>query len=214
MNEEVRRLFEQGLQAGNLSPCRQDMALAFSRLCTCYESKGKILVCGNGGSAADSEHIVGELMKGFCKRRRIPAQDRLRLSEIFPEEGVRLAEMLQQAIPAISLASQVSLATAIANDTSADMVFAQQVYGYGLEGDVLIGISTSGNAANVLNALRVARAIGLQTIGLTGSQGGRMKTLCDPCIRVPASKNPEVQACHLWVYHTLCAMVEAQYFDE
>ncbi len=122
--------------------------------------------------------------------------------------------MLQQAIPAISLVSQTSLGTAIANDTSAGMVFAQQVYGYGREGDVLIGISTSGNAANVLNALRVARAIGLRTIGLTGSQGGLMTRLCDTCIQVPATNNPEVQVYHQWVYHTLCAMLEAQYFDE
>jgi D-sedoheptulose 7-phosphate isomerase len=214
MEKQTAAWWLKELRDGTLEPCRQELERAFDLLSGCFRRGGKVLVCGNGGSAADSEHIVGELMKGFHSRRPIPEADRARLAAGAGEEGRYLAERLQGALPAISLVSQVSLSTAVANDVAADMVFAQQVYGYGREGDVLIGISTSGNAANVLQALRAARAFGLGTLGLSGADGGRMKELCDVLIRVPAAVTPEVQVWHLRVYHGLCALLELEFFGQ
>jgi D-sedoheptulose 7-phosphate isomerase len=214
MEKRTAAWWQQELGAGILEPCRQELERAFDLLSGSFRRGGKLLVCGNGGSAADSEHIVGELMKGFHSRRPIPEADRARLAGSGSEEGLYLAERLQGALPAICLASQISLTTAVANDVAADMVFAQQVYGYGRRWDVLLGISTSGNAANVLNALRTARAFGLGTLGLTGADGGRMKGICDVLIRVPASSTPEVQLWHLRVYHALCALLELEFFGE
>src|SRR5687768_3963828 len=151
-----------------LEACATDIQATFEILRTCYRSGGKVLTCGNGGSAADAEHIVGELMKGYMLKRAIPEEIRAKLVSISPQNGDYLADHLQGALPAISLVSQTSLLSAIANDIAADMAYAQQVYAYGRSGDAIIGISTSGNARNVLHALQVARALGLHTIGLTG----------------------------------------------
>jgi D-sedoheptulose 7-phosphate isomerase len=214
MKEQTAAWWQKELRNGDLQPCGAEIERAFDLLAGCFRRGGKALVCGNGGSAADSEHIVGELMKGFHSRRPIPEKNRTLLEAGAGEEGRYLADRLQGALPAISLVSQVSLATAVANDVAADMVFAQQVYGYGREGDVLIGISTSGNAANVLQALRTARALGLGTLGLSGADGGRMKGLCDVLIRVPAVVTPEVQTWHLRVYHSLCALLELEFFGQ
>jgi D-sedoheptulose 7-phosphate isomerase len=214
MKKQTASWWRKELREGSLKPCRHELERAFDLLAGTFLGGGKLLVCGNGGSAADSEHIVGELMKGFHSRRPIPEADRARLAGAGGEEGRYLAERLQGALPAISLVSQVSLATAVANDVAADMVFAQQVYGYGRRGDTLLGISTSGNAVNVLNALRTGRAFGLGTLGLTGADGGRMKGLCDVLIRVPASSTSEVQLWHLRVYHAVCALLELEFFGE
>jgi D-sedoheptulose 7-phosphate isomerase len=179
-----------------------------------YGQGHKVLTCGNGGSAADSEHIVGELMKGFMLRRPVPDELRHRLRAQFAELGDVLADHLQGALPAISLVSQAALISAFANDVAADMVFAQQVYGYGQPGDVLIGISTSGNSLNVINAIRVARTLGVKTIGLTGRTGGAMLSLCDVCIRVPSDQTYEIQERHLPIYHALCMVVEEEFFGQ
>jgi D-sedoheptulose 7-phosphate isomerase len=210
MKEHTRRLFERELRAAKLEPLRESLEGAFGLLAGALGSGGKVLVCGNGGSAADSEHIVGELMKGFRSRRELPPADRQRLQAACGEEGRALAARLQRALPAISLVSQVSLGTAVANDLGADLVFAQQVYGYGRPGDALIAISTSGNAPNVLAACRTARAFGLLVLGLSGQDGGRLGGLCDLCLRAPASETSEVQVWHLRAYHLLCAAVEAE----
>jgi D-sedoheptulose 7-phosphate isomerase len=170
------------------------------------------LVCGNGGSAADAEHIVGELMKGYLLQRPIPDETRARLVAASPESGAYLAGALQGALPAISLVSQASLLSAIANDTAADMVFAQQVYGYGRAGDVLVGISTSGNARNVVYAMQVARAMGMHTCALTGPGGGALKSVADVCICAPGESTPAIQERHLPIYHVLCAMLEEEFF--
>jgi D-sedoheptulose 7-phosphate isomerase len=170
------------------------------------------LICGNGGSAADAEHIVGELMKSYLLKRPIPNNMRAKLVSTSPRNGDYLADHLQGGLPAISLVSQTSLLSAIANDTAADMVYAQQVYAYGREGDVLIGISTSGNARNVIHAMQVAHALGLHTIGLTGPVGGALKPLCDICICVRAESTPAVQERHLPIFHVLCAMLEEEFF--
>lgn len=195
-----------------LSVCRKDMQRAFESMRDCYREGGKVLLAGNGGSASDCEHIVGELMKGFMSKRPIPDGMRDKLRQFGAENGDYLAEQLQGALPAISLVSHTALATAYANDVAADMVFAQQVYGYGKPGDVLVGLSTSGNSQNVVKALQVARAMGLRTIGLTGAGGGAMKELCDVTIRVPYDSTPDIQERHLPIYHALCIMLEDEFF--
>ncbi|HUC91644.1 MAG TPA: SIS domain-containing protein [Paenibacillus sp.] len=192
--------------------CAAEIEQAFEWLKACYRNGGKVLVCGNGGSAADSEHIVGELMKGFLLRRPVTAAFRESLAAVDGEHGGYIADHLQGALPAISLVSHSALSTAFANDAEPDLVFAQQVYGYGQPGDVLIGISTSGHSANVLHAVRVAKALGLRTIGLTGKSGGGMKSLCDTAICVPYEHTPDIQERHLPIYHALCIRIEREFF--
>lgn len=196
-----------------LEVCKDDIAQAFEMMKGCYKMGGKLLICGNGGSAADADHIVGELMKSFKIKRALCNQDAEKLKNAFPEEGGYLADHLQGALPAISLVSHAAFNYAFINDVAADMVFAQQVYGYANAGDVLVGISTSGNAQNVLNAIKVAASFGIGTIGLTGEDGGKMSGLCDVTIKVPEHETYRVQEYHLPVYHALCAMIEAEFFS-
>lgn len=196
----------------DLVSIREQIDAAFDALRRCFEAGGKLLVCGNGGSASDSDHIVGELMKGFMYKRPIPDEHRQMLVAEFGDEGDELADLLQGSLPAIGLASHAALISAVANDTDASMVYAQQVYGYGKPGDVLFGISTSGNSMNVIRAIQVAKLKGLVTIGLTGETGGRMKSLCDVTICVPYASTPEVQERHLPIYHALCIAVEEALF--
>ena len=195
-----------------LRQCCRDIEAAFSVLCESFRSGGKLLVCGNGGSASDSAHIVGELMKGFKSRRPLNQRQFEALEFACPGEGKALADHLQQTIKAIALTDQAAISTAFANDVAPDMVFAQQVLGYGRRGDVLIGLSTSGNSRNVVNACKVAKAFGVKTIGFTGEAGGALAGLCDVTIRVPARETYRVQEYHLPVYHALCAMLEAEIF--
>ena len=197
-----------------LDSCFQSILKAHCLLKECAISSGKIIACGNGGSAADAEHIVGELMKGFRVRRKLTSRQISKLAEIFPEESDYLSQNLQQAIPAISLVSSVSLATAFANDVNPDLVFAQQIYGLGRPGDALIAISTSGNSANVINAAKIAKIRDMQTIGLTGFDGGKLKKYCTVSIRVPANEVAKIQELHLPVYHCLCSMLEQELFDQ
>lgn len=195
-----------------LEACASDIEAAFHVIRDCYRRGGKLLTCGNGGSAADAEHIVGELMKGYLLKRPVPEEVRAKMMVGNPEDVDYLTNHLQGGLPAISLVSQTSLISAIANDTAADMVYAQQVYVYGREGDALLGISTSGNAANVIRAMQVARSSGLHTIGLTGRTGGKLRSLCDVCIRVPTQHTPLIQERHLPIFHVLCAMLEEEFF--
>ena len=195
-----------------LVSCRDAIENAFEMLRQCYVNGGKVLICGNGGSAADSEHIVGELMKDFLLKRKICSEDVQKIREAFPEDWEYLSGNLQGALPAISLVSQSSISSAFINDVAADMVFAQQVYGYIKEEDVVIGLSTSGNAKNVVNAIKIAKAMGAKTIGLTGETGGRMKNLCDVYIKAPSEETYRIQEYHLPIYHALCAMIEIEVF--
>jgi D-sedoheptulose 7-phosphate isomerase len=195
-----------------LSTVRGRIDAAFHAIVDCYEAGGKLLVCGNGGSAADADHIVGELMKGYLSPRQLPADLRERLRAADPELGPVLGDKLQGTLAAINISAISAFATAFGNDVRAELTYAQATSGYGRQGDVLIGISTSGNAVNVRAALVVARALGMRTIGLTGADGGRMAGLCDVLIAVPATRTFEVQELHLPVYHCLCAMVEAHFF--
>ena len=194
-----------------LAGCYDAMTEAFFLMETCWRGGGKLLLCGNGGSAADCLHITGELMKGFILPRRIEEQTADRLRAACPD-GALLAQSLQEALPAISLVSETSLVTAYANDVRPELAFAQQVWGYGRPGDVLMGISTSGNSDNVVYAMETARFRGLATIALTGAGGGRLRAFSDVCIAVPEREPHRVQELHLPVYHALCLALEAAFF--
>lgn len=195
-----------------LKSCREEIWKAFELLKKTYEKKGMLLVCGNGGSGADSEHIVGELMKEFAVKRPLPEAEKEKFMQVSPEYGKLLGEKLQGSLPAIPLTGNIALSTAYANDAVPELVFAQQVYGYGNPESALLGISTSGNSKNVIYALETAKVKGMATIGLTGEGGGKMKKLCDVCICVPATFTPDIQELHLPVYHALCRMIEEEFF--
>lgn len=191
-----------------------DIKEAFDVLCECYLNTHKLLICGNGGSAADAEHIVGELMKSFTYNRVLPNEIKHQLTAASVEKGGYLAEKLQPALRAISLTCHTALNTAFSNDVDPNLIFAQQIIGYGDQGDVLLAISTSGNSENVINAAIAAKAIGLKTIGLTGESGGQLQAFCDVVIRVAGANVAEIQELHLPVYHALCAMLELEFFAE
>ena len=195
-----------------LAPLRGEMRSAFELLRGCYRGGGKVLICGNGGSAADSDHIAGELLKGFRLKRPLPMDLRAKLIAREPELGALQAERLQGALPAIALSAHTAFLTAFANDVDPDLVFAQQVNAFGRADDVLIAISTSGNSRSVVHAAVTAGALGLPVIGLTGREGGRLALLCDVAIRAPESETLLVQELHLPIYHTLCAMIELEFF--
>jgi D-sedoheptulose 7-phosphate isomerase len=196
----------------DLADCLPQVQRSYELLEACYRREGKVLVCGNGGSAADCEHIVGELMKGFMQKRPVSDSFRKAFSQLFPDETDDIVVQLQSALPAISLVSHSALMTAFSNDVSADMVFAQQVFGYGRPGDVLLALSTSGNSVNVVRAIQVAKAKGMKIIGMTGIGGGKIKTLCDETICVPFERTPEIQERHMPIYHALCIMLEEAFF--
>ena len=191
-----------------LVPLRDVISRAAQIICDCHRAGGKVLVCGNGGSAADAEHIVGELVKEFKLCRALPAADVARLEAVNPA----LIGKLQCGVAAISLVSQTSLTSAVANDTDASMTFAQQVYAYARPGDVVWGLSTSGNSRNVVHALQVARAFGLSTIGLSGQNPGAMDEYSDVLIKVCETETYKIQELHLPVYHAICMMVEQELF--
>ncbi|HET6450479.1 MAG TPA: SIS domain-containing protein [Spirochaetia bacterium] len=195
-----------------LEPLGPRIEETFHALERCYAAGGKLLVCGNGGSAADSDHVVGELMKGYLKPRPVAPEAAAALRAADPGLGPALADHLQGALPAINLAAGSALLSAFGNDVSAELAYAQAAWGHGKRGDVLLGISTSGNAANVRSALVVGRATGMTTVGLTGRTGGKMAGLCDILLAVPADRTYEIQELHLPVYHCLCAMVEERFF--
>lgn len=185
---------------------------AYELLEEAYTSGCKLLVCGNGGSASDSEHIVGELMKEFKLKRKVYCDQVAALKGIDLELGQVLADNLQGALPAISLTGHSSLQTAYMNDAVPELVFAQQVNGYGKPGDIFLGISTSGNSKNVLYAAVNAKAKGLKVIGLTGAKENKLMKYADVCIRVPETETYKIQELHLPVYHCLCLMLEDKFF--
>lgn len=195
-----------------LEACKEDIIKAYSLLETSYTEGNKLLVCGNGGSASDSEHIVGELMKEFKLKRNVYAAQADAMKAIDPEMGATLAEHLQGALPAITLTAHSSLTTAFMNDSEPGLVFAQQVNGYGRPGDCFLGISTSGNSSNVLYAAITAKARGLNVIGLTGAKENKLEKLADVCIHVPETETFKIQEFHLPVYHALCMMLEDHFF--
>lgn len=196
----------------DLAGQKESITAAFNIISGSYRNGGKLLVCGNGGSAADSEHMVAELMKEFRLKRPIPEKEKQKISAANIENSDDLCNGLQGALPAISLVNETSLFTAFINDVNADMVFAQQVYGYGRKGDVLLAISTSGNSSNIVNAVNIAKVKGLTTIGLTGSKLCKLQEICDVTISAPSKTTYRIQEYHQPIYHALCAMLEEEFF--
>ena len=195
-----------------LADCKEDILLALDTIIKCYEVKGKLLLCGNGGSAADCDHIVGELMKDFLIKRPLDESQRARMKKKLPKIEDAVLDNLQCGLPAISLPSITGFNTAFCNDRNAELVYAQGVLALAGSNDVLVAISTSGNAKNVLRAAEVAKGLGLTVVGLTGESGGAIRPLCDVCIRVPQKETYKVQELHLPVYHYLCAATEKHFF--
>ena len=190
-----------------LEICRNDIRLAFELFVSCYDNGGKILCCGNGGSAADSDHFVGELMKGFLKKRPLSAKEK----EIFDDKYI--ADNLQKGLPAISLCAHSALMTAFENDVAPSLVFAQQVYAYAKENDVLFCLSTSGNSENIVYAAKAAKASGIKSVAVTGRKESRLSEICDICIRLSETETFKIQELTLPVYHCLAAMLEEKYFE-
>ena len=197
-----------------LDYCQKELHEAYSILEAAYANGRKLLVAGNGGSAADSEHIVGELMKEFKLKRKVYGEQAEELLHISPELGKVLADNLQGALPAISLTGHSALTTAFMNDSEPELVFAQQVNGYGKPGDVFLGISTSGNSRNILYAAVTAKSKGLKVIGLTGKRENKLQCYSDVCIHVPETETYKIQELHLPVYHCLCLMLEDKFFGK
>lgn len=195
-----------------LTECKESIEQAYLMLEECYINDHKLLIAGNGGSAADSEHIAGELMKRFKILRPVPADFAEKLKEIDEVRGENLAKNLERGLMAIPLVAHEALSTAYINDVDGLGVFAQQLYGFGRPGDVFLGISTSGNSKNVMSATVVARALGIKVIGLTGAKGGELASVADVVIKVPETETYMIQELHLPVYHCLCLMLEDRFF--
>lgn len=195
----MRELLERYPQ---LTVCENDIQKALQLMIDTYKAGGKILICGNGGSASDSSHIVGELLKGFLNPRKVD-DERI---------AADLREDLQGSLPAISLCCQEAFMTAFSNDVNPDMVFAQQVYGLGKKEDLVMGLSTSGNSVNVVNAIRVAKDMGIKTVAMTGASGGKLNEIADVTVKAPATETYKVQEYHLPIYHYLCAKLEETFF--
>ena len=212
MKNTTKIIFEELFERyPELEVCREDILKSFNLMRETYANGGKVLVCGNGGSAADSEHIVGELMKNFKKCRK-PSSALIENLEGCPE-SLRLSEVLEGNLPAISLTSHISLTTAYSNDKEPSAVFAQQLSGLGVKGDTFIAISTSGNSLNCVYACLVAKAKGLNAIAFTGEKDSRLSFLSDVTVKVPQRETFKIQELHLPVYHALCAMLEEEFFD-
>lgn len=197
-----------------LERVREDIEVVYGILERCYENGGKLLIAGNGGSAADAEHIVGELMKGFVKRRPVTEEMKEALEKADPVRGKELSEKLQGGLPAIALVDHAALSTAFANDVDGMLSYAQQVNGYGKPGDVFLGISTSGNAENVMYVAVTAKAKGMKVVGLTGKDGGKLAGIADAAVIVPEMETYKIQELHLPVYHALCLMLEHRFYEQ
>lgn len=197
-----------------LEGARQSIIDAYLIMEECYENGGKLLIAGNGGSAADSEHIAGELMKRFKIQRPVCDEYAQRLMEIDSERGTELAKNLECSLMAISLVAHEALSTAYINDVDGYGVFAQQLFGFGRKGDVFLGISTSGNSKNIMNATVVARASGIKVIGLTGANGGELAMVADAAVKVPETETYMIQELHLPIYHCWCLMLEDRFFGK
>ena len=197
-----------------LECCRKDIVDAYLVMEECYKHDGKLLIAGNGGSAADSEHIAGELMKRFKTPRPVTTEFAEKLIAIDPERGVNLAKNLERGLMAIPLVAHEALSTAYINDVDGLGVFAQQLFGFGRPGDVFLGISTSGNSKNIISTTVVARALGIKVIGLTGANGGELAKVADVAVKVPENETYMIQELHLPVYHCWCLMLEDKFFGD
>lgn len=197
-----------------LEACKEEIIGGYELMEECYKNGGKLLIAGNGGSAADSEHIAGELMKRFKIPRSIPEDLKKKLIEIDSVRGENLSKNLERPLMAIPLVAHEALTTAYINDVDGLGVFAQQLYGFGRAGDVFLGITTSGNSQNVMSATVVARALGIKVLGLTGENGGELSQVANVCVKVPETETYMVQELHLPVYHCWCLMLEDKFFGK
>lgn len=197
-----------------LEACKEEIIGGYELMEECYKNGGKLLIAGNGGSAADSEHIAGELMKRFKIPRSIPEDLKKKLIEIDSVRGENLSKNLEHPLMAIPLVAHEALTTAYINDVDGLGVFAQQLYGFGRAGDVFLGITTSGNSQNVMSATVVARALGIKVLGLTGENGGELSQVANVCVKVPETETYMVQELHLPVYHCWCLMLEDKFFGK
>lgn len=209
LEEHVNNLID---RYPELHQCKKEIIAAFLLMEESYQQSGKLLIAGNGGSAADSEHIAGELMKRFKKPRPISEELRRELIKIDPVNGMKLANDLECSLIAIPLVAHEALTTAYINDVDGMGVFAQQLFGYGRSGDVFLGISTSGNSNNIIMAAIVAKALGIKVIGLTGQAGGELARFADVCVKVPQTETYMIQELHLPIYHCWCLMLEDRFF--
>ena len=212
MKPRIKNIFDNLLKEYNaLQNIQAEIIESYEMMRECYSSGNKVLVCGNGGSASDSEHIVGELMKGFMLKRPLDEKQKNILAGRYSQiDGI--ADKLQGTLRAISLVSQTSLITALMNDVGVDMIFAQQVYGYLDKNDVLIALSTSGNALNVVNAAKTARALDGKVLSITGENGGELKKISNTTLCLPSNETYKIQEYTLPIYHALCAMLEEEFF--
>lgn len=195
-----------------LIPIKDSIIDAYLIMENCYKNGGKLLIAGNGGSAADAEHIAGELMKRFKMPRPVSSIYREKLIQIDPLRGKKIAKNLECSLMAVPLVAHEALTTAYINDVDGLGVFAQQLFGYGKEGDVFLGISTSGNSENIINAAIVAKASGIKIIGLTGNSGGKLKEISDVVVKAPETETYMIQELHLPIYHCWCLMLEDKFF--
>lgn len=213
LNEKLQRHIELLIKRYPvLGSIEKDIIDAYLLMEETYEHDGKIMVAGNGGSAADAEHIAGELMKRFKTPRPVSDEFAKKLKEIDPERGTNLAANLERSLMAIPLVAHEALTTAYINDVDGYGVFAQQLFGFGREGDVFLGISTSGNSRNIMSATVVARALGVKVIGLTGAKGGELAGVADVCVKAPETETYMIQELHLPIYHCWCLMLEERFF--
>lgn len=197
-----------------LNEIKSDIEAATKEIIACFENGGKVLLCGNGGSAADCEHIAGELMKGFLKKRPLCDNIKVKMRENISSLDDELLSKLQCGLPAISLPSMTALNSAFCNDVAAELIYAQAVMSLAKENDILIAISTSGNSKNICAAAKVAKALGCKVIGLTGRSGGKLKEYSDICICAPEKETYKIQELHLPIYHCICGNVEAYFYEE
>ena len=218
MNERSAAIFAELYERHpRLRVCEAGIVESFEMLVRTFRCGGKLILCGNGGSAADCSHIVGELMKGFCLERAVPSDEALAIARAAAPLGIdgqRLADSLQGGLPAVTLTESSALLTAFSNDRVPQYSFAQQVYVLGAAGDALLAISTSGNSENVLAACAVAKARGVGVVALSGGDGGRLSAAADACVLVPEREAFKVQELHLPFYHALCLALEAEFFEE
>lgn len=211
MNKRIEMLTQKYPQ---LEVVATDVDAATDKIIQCYKKGGKVLLCGNGGSAADCTHIVGELMKGFMKKRPVAEKQAKALKKANPNIDDEFLSNLQCGLPAVNLCESQALLSAFCNDVDPEYIYAQQVFGLGKKGDVFIGLSTSGNAKNVNLAANIAKALGLTVIGMTGQRDSKLSENSDICIKVPETETYKIQELHLPVYHAICDAVEAEFFDK